>query len=88
MRYLVVAALLVLSACEHVTVQDDRQCLSYGFVRGTDGYGQCRLALDQQRQNSMALGLAYLGAAQPIGPYTIANPTVTCTQWQGMVTCR
>lgn len=29
--------------------EDDRACVSYGFVKGTEGYSQCRLQLAHNR---------------------------------------
>lgn len=35
---------------------DDAKCKRYGFQPGTDGYGNCRLQLDQIRASSRASG--------------------------------
>ena len=47
----------LLAECGCVTIEqqlaaDEQQCRSYGFVAGTQGYAQCRMGLDTQRQQA------------------------------------
>ena len=55
MKWLIVVGALLLPACAQQWAENDHaSCSSYGWQPGTDGYAQCRQALDQQRgQNVM-----------------------------------
>ena len=50
------ACVFSLSACassEQIAVQQDAYCASIGAPAGTPNYTQCRLIVEQQRQNNM-----------------------------------
>jgi hypothetical protein len=58
MRTLAACALTLASAsyatqcaAESAATDDDR-CRSYGFIPGSDGYAQCRMQVDVQRQQA------------------------------------
>jgi hypothetical protein len=58
-----IAFALALEGCattEQQLATDDQQCHSYGFVAGSQGYAQCRMSLDMQRQQArIAAGNAF-----------------------------
>jgi hypothetical protein len=58
---------------EQTSVSDDAKCQSYGTAPGTQPYFQCRLAIDQQREQSSG-GLASAATPQPAAPPTIRSP--------------
>jgi hypothetical protein len=67
-----------------VEANDDTQCASYGAMRGTNVYIQCRMSIAQQRaQFNAALIGAVLARPMP-QPYIVPappqpQPTVNCT---------
>lgn len=64
--------------------REDQNCQSYGFAPGTQGYGQCRMQLAQQRQAAALAALGMLGTPHPYvlpAPPNIQNQNapVNCT---------
>jgi hypothetical protein len=66
-----VMATCVLASCashtERATARattDDDKCRSYGFIAGSDGYAQCRMAMDIQRQQACQAAQNNVQAAQ------------------------
>jgi hypothetical protein len=53
-------------------MSDDAKCQSYGAAPGTQPYYQCRLAIDQQREQSS--GLASAATPQSAAPPTTRSP--------------
>jgi hypothetical protein len=56
---------LALSACQTMTPEerraaDDRQCLSYGFKRGTEGFATCLQRIDLNRQAQLRANSDYV----------------------------
>jgi hypothetical protein len=56
--FVLAAAAIGLSSCQTMTAEerraaDERQCLSYGFRRGSDGFATClqRIDLDRREQS-------------------------------------
>lgn len=90
MRYLALGLVAAaLSGCasmsgptaEEIAAADDYKCQDYGYKRGTDGYAQCRMQMDQQRaQARAAMAAAYLGSGggrvrvTPIQAYQLPAP--------------
>lgn len=76
------AACLGLASCaggptpEQIAASDDAQCQSYGYAPGEYGYGQCRMQIDQGRQQRRAaIAAAYLGAGGgQMHPYVLPMP--------------
>ncbi|WP_293678343.1 hypothetical protein [uncultured Phenylobacterium sp.] len=69
MRYVGILLGMALAGCassptaEEIAASDDYRCQDYGYSRGTEGYAQCRMQIDQQRaQARAAMAAAYLGA--------------------------
>jgi len=57
---------------EQTSASDDAKCQSYGAAPGTQPYFQCRLAIDQQREQSRG-GLASAITSQPAAPLTLQS---------------
>jgi hypothetical protein len=73
---------------------DDQRCQSYGFHHGSQGYAQCRMTLDLQRQQDHKNAIRELGdgveragtafQTKPTPPttcnthYSHGNATTTC----------
>ncbi len=54
-----------LSACQTMTPEerraaDDRQCMSYGFKRGTEGFATCLQRIDLSRQAQLRADSDYV----------------------------
>jgi hypothetical protein len=72
---------LFLSGCmtaqeqaQNIAASDDADCRSYGAQPGSDAYYQCRMAKDQQRQQTRAAIVgAYLSRPAP-APYMLPMP--------------
>lgn len=57
---------LALAGCatsEELASRDDAACTSYGYRVGTDGYANCRLSMDQQRQARRQAALMNMSAS-------------------------
>ena len=83
---LLVAA-IVLAGCgssrEELAADDHATCASYGFKYGTQAYGECRFAMDQNRQQREAMEdarRAQAGAAM-VGVGTTMMQPRTSTIW-------
>lgn len=90
MRWIVVAvALLGLAGCD-LDKQDDARCQSYGLSIGDDGYAQCRLSIQQQRDAAMQNAIAIMGAESAILAAQHPPPPrpVTCMAFGNMMTCQ
>jgi hypothetical protein len=46
---------------------DDAKCRDYGFTPGTEGYGNCRLQLDQIRATKAAAASAAIASSASSG---------------------
>jgi hypothetical protein len=63
---LVMTAIAIgLSACQTMTPEerraaDDRQCMSYGFKRGTEGFATCLQRIDLSRQAQLRANSDYM----------------------------
>ncbi len=60
-----VAIAIGLSACQTMTPEerraaDERQCMSYGFKRGTEGFATCLQRIDLNRQAQARADSAYV----------------------------
>ncbi len=73
MRILALCALaLAVTACANLKAErgaeraaaDDQKCQSYGFIPGNDGYAQCRMTMDTQRQQACLAAQNNAQAAQ------------------------
>lgn len=77
MRYVLLGALLILSACAtpeerakqgaaqqaQMRADDQQRCVTYGFQPGSDGFAGCMMQIDQRRR---AIGQALM--FQMLGP--------------------
>ena len=85
-----IACAFALAGCasaEKLAAADDQKCREYGFVRGDQGYAQCRMKMDAERRqrriaaaNAIGDGIqnaadAYARAATMPPP----RPPMTCT---------
>lgn len=77
---------LALAGCASaadIAQKDDETCWSYGFERGTQQYGACRMQMAQtramqtaQRNAAMSEALGNMSRSLSVPP---TNPTVNCT---------
>jgi hypothetical protein len=71
MKYIVLAALAAaLGGCvttEDRMAQDDAKCASYGLLKGSGPYAQCRMQLENNRAAITASERFANGPAGPIG---------------------
>ena len=62
---------MMLAGCAsaaQVAAIDDNKCQSYGFAPGSEGYAQCRMTMDVQRQQARAAAIASVQAGmQSVG---------------------
>ena len=87
--------MLALSACstlsgpsaEQLAASDDSQCVSYGFKPGTDAYGNCRLQLDQGRQERRTAVAAAILSHPYVPPPVYQVPMPVHTAPPRPVTC-
>jgi hypothetical protein len=84
--FFLIAFALALEGCvttEQQLAIDDQQCHSYGFAGGTQGYAQCRMNLDMQRQQARieagnafadSLDAAAYNYSHPVAPPAYYQP--------------
>ncbi len=78
-----VVALIALMGCEsqaqmetRLAGRDAMKCQSYGFNPGTEGYANCRMRTEQNRQRLISDALSSM-APRPVS-CTSFGPTTTC----------
>ena len=86
-RVAILIAAMLLSGCSQYYAQKDhKECASYGLNAGTTQYGQCRVALQTNRENRRARAMnAYYQQqilmqsqqTKPVHCYTYGN-TMSC----------
>ena len=103
---MLVLAILVLSGCGWAEAierrnaeADHNKCATYGLQVGMDDYANCRLTLEQMRQERALAAKARSAASANADRATraierasdaqpIISPSVTCIDWGGMITCK
>jgi expansin (peptidoglycan-binding protein) len=63
--FFLIASAALLASCAssaELAAADDSKCQSYGFALGSEGYAQCRMTMDTQRQQARASAIAGIQA--------------------------
>lgn len=89
------AVVLTLAGCngrlDWVEAADEDRCITeFGFARGTPQFGQCTMALRQERFQALSNASAIWAASRPIyAPVPVAPPPrpITCHQMGAFTQC-